>query len=200
MKHDQAQHLLQHGLIMRLAQLYCRVQLFAVRMLKMVGDCGRNAGVQNHFGLDASRQRNAIVAVHVARNRLLQHCFQSGAQPKRVVTVQHGDEFVAQANVVANVSVGSDAQRAFFDLLVQVEQNGLKERALKHAAQLAPCHKVLSECPVNAQSGHGSDDFLRFGGTSIVKNEVKIARERALLLVFPRLVVKDVPRHVLARR
>ena len=169
-------------------------------MLKMVGNCGRNAGVQNHFGLDASRQRNAIVAVHVARNRLLQHCFQSGAQPKRVVTVQHGDKFVAQANVVANVSVGSDAQPAFFDLLVQVEQNGLKERALKHAAQLAPCRKVLSECPVNAQSGPGSADFLRCGGTRIVKNEAQIARERALLLVFPRLVVKDAPRHVLARR
>ena len=151
-KHNQAQHLLQHCLILRLAQLRCRVHDFAVRMLNVVGNCGRNAGVQNHFRLDASCQCNAVIAVHVARNRLLQHCLQSGAQPKRVVVVQHGDELVSQTNVVANVSISSDAQPAFFDLLVQVEQNGLEERALKNAAQLAPCGKVLSECTVNGQS------------------------------------------------
>jgi len=114
--------------------------------------------------------------------------------------MQHGYKFVAQANVVAHVSVGSDAQPAFFDLLGQAEQNVLKERALKHAAQLARCHKVLYECPANAQFEPGSADFMRCGGNSVVTNEAQSSRERALLLVFPRLVVKDAPRHVLARR
>ena len=121
-------------------------------MLKVISDCSRNIGVINHFGLDASRQRNAIVAVDVSRNRLFQNRFQPRAQPKWVIAVQHGNEFVSQTDIVADVSIASDAQPAFFDLLVQVEQYGLEERALEDAAKFAPCGKVLPESTVNGQS------------------------------------------------
>jgi 7,8-dihydro-6-hydroxymethylpterin-pyrophosphokinase len=69
-----------------------------------------------------------------------------------MVAVQHGYELVSQTNVIADVSISPDAQPAFFNLFVQVEQNGLKERALKDTAQFAPCGKVLSECTVNRMS------------------------------------------------
>ena len=117
----------------------------------MIGNCRRNIGVADHFRFDASRQGNAVITIYVARNRLFQNRFQTRSKPKRVVAVQHGDELVSQTNVVANVSIASDAQPAFFDLLVQVEQNGLEERTFKDAAQLAPRRKILPECAVNRQ-------------------------------------------------
>ena len=126
------------------------------------------------------------------------HLYDCAAQPKRVVAMQHSDKFVSQTNVVANVSIASDAKSAFFDFFVQVEQNGLEERALKNAAQFAPRGKVLPECTVNGQSGPGSADVLSCGGTGVVKNETQVTRKRALLLVFPRLVVKYASRHLLA--